>query len=222
MKRGASGRSAGRRQTRSHSRRSVQTTLQGATDIGANRQPVATFTYKHRAVDVKQVGAELGVRLCHTSQPSLRRGWERLNKEVKRRADVVGILPNEASIIRLIGAVLLEQNDEWLLQHRYMQIEGMAELAAPQIDSELAFVACSQKVANELADIKMLTSITTSPLTERLIYLMLVDGRYRKYPSRLHERLGEAADRQTANQSGSLARKSHRCLLAGLGPLGKK
>ena len=37
---------------------------------------------------------------------------ERLNKEVKRRADVAGIFPNEASIVRLIGAVLLEQNDE--------------------------------------------------------------------------------------------------------------
>jgi len=55
---------------------------------------------------------------------------ERLNKEVKRRADVVGIFPNEASIVRLIGAVLLEQNDEWQLQHRYMQVEAMAELAA--------------------------------------------------------------------------------------------
>ena len=62
---------------------------------------------------------------------------ERLNKEVKRRADVVGIFPNEASITRLIGAVLLEQNDEWLLQCRYMQIEGMAELALPLTDTEL-------------------------------------------------------------------------------------
>ena len=59
---------------------------------------------------------------------------ERLNKEVKRRADVVGIFPNEDSITRLIGAVLLEANDEWQLQPRYMQVEGMAELAAPQID----------------------------------------------------------------------------------------
>ena len=59
---------------------------------------------------------------------------EQLNKEVKRRADVVGIFPNEASITRLIGAVLLEQNDEWLIQCRYRQIEGMAKLAPPLID----------------------------------------------------------------------------------------
>jgi transposase-like protein len=55
----------------------------------------------------------------------------RIEKEVKRRADVVGIFPNEVAIIRLIGAVLLEQNDEWQLQHRYMQVEAMAELLAP-------------------------------------------------------------------------------------------
>jgi DNA-binding transcriptional MocR family regulator len=56
----------------------------------------------------------------------------------------------------------------------------------------VGFVACAQDIANELADIKMLTSITTSQFTERLIYLMLIDGHYRKYLSRLHERLGEA------------------------------
>ena len=56
---------------------------------------------------------------------------------VKRRADVVGIFPSEPSIIRLIGAVLLEQNDEWQLQHRYMQVEGMAGLVPLTIEGEI-------------------------------------------------------------------------------------
>ena len=50
------------------------------------------------------------------------------NKEVKRRSAVVGIFPCEASIVRLIGAVLMEQNDEWLLQDRYMPKESLARL----------------------------------------------------------------------------------------------
>ena len=55
---------------------------------------------------------------------------ERLNREVKRRADVVGIFPNEASIVRLIGAVLMEANDEWSLQHRYLSLEPLNDLAS--------------------------------------------------------------------------------------------
>jgi transposase-like protein len=63
---------------------------------------------------------------------------ERLNKEVKRRADVVGIFPNEDSIMRLIGAVLFEQNDEWQGQHRYMQVEAFAQIDAAESDMLLS------------------------------------------------------------------------------------
>ena len=56
---------------------------------------------------------------------------ERLNKEVKRRADVVGIFPSEGSIVRLISAVLLEANDKWQTYQHYMQTEPMARLMAP-------------------------------------------------------------------------------------------
>ncbi|QCI67739.1 IS256 family transposase [Phreatobacter stygius] len=83
-----------------------------------------TFPAQHRAK-------------LHSTNP-----LERLNGEIKRRTEVVGIFPNEAAITRLVGAILLEQNDEWAVQRaRYMTLETMNGLSDDPIVSLPAVAA---------------------------------------------------------------------------------
>jgi putative transposase len=79
-----------------------------------------------------EVLAYMGFPRAHTKQIHSTNPLERLNAEIKRRTDVVGIFPNEAAITRLVGALLLEQSDEWALQRRYMQLEGLQTLTDNQ------------------------------------------------------------------------------------------
>ena len=131
-----------------------QTTVVAAAIRQAFVQPdhaSATRTWRHVADQLRARWPKLGALmddaeadvLAYMAFPMRHRAklhstnpLERLNKEIKRRADVVGIFPSEDSITRLVGAVLLEQNDDWQLQHRYMQVEGMAELDASQLQED--------------------------------------------------------------------------------------
>ena len=73
--------------------------------------------------------AYMGFPVQHRAKLHSTDPLERLNGEIKRRAAVVGIFPNEDAVVRLIGALLLEQNDEWAVQRaRYMSLETITPL----------------------------------------------------------------------------------------------
>ncbi|CAP53971.1 IS256-like element ISGdi8 family transposase [Gluconacetobacter diazotrophicus] len=81
---------------------------------------------KRTEVDVL---AYMGFPREHWTQISSTNPIERVNREIKRRCDVIGIFPNDAAIIRLVGALMLEQNDEWAVCRRYMTLEGLAAIS---------------------------------------------------------------------------------------------
>jgi transposase-like protein len=64
----------------------------------------------------------------HWAQIASTNPLERVNREIKRRADVIGIFPNDGAITRLVGALMLETNDEWTVARRYMSLETLARV----------------------------------------------------------------------------------------------
>ncbi|KXV23419.1 IS256 family transposase [Gluconobacter oxydans] len=85
--------------------------------------------------------AYMGFPREHWTQISSTNPIERVNREIKRRCDVIGIFPNDAAIIRLVGALMLEQNDEWAVCRRYMTLEGLAAISHNQTISLPAVAA---------------------------------------------------------------------------------
>jgi transposase-like protein len=76
---------------------------------------------------------------------------ERFNREIGRRTDVVGIFPNDASLVRLVSMLAIEANDEWLVGRSYISKQSMAEILSATKDRALTMTNIDQEEVPELA-----------------------------------------------------------------------
>ena len=101
-------------------------TMQGPTavDTLAERFPKAAESMRRARGDVL---AFCAFPIAHWRKIWSNNPLERLNKEIKRRTNVVGIFPNDQAVIRLVGAVLADQHDDWIIARRYLTDTSLAE-----------------------------------------------------------------------------------------------
>ena len=132
--------------------------------IFAQPDPESVWAQHRRVVDhladlrmdtaadhLDQAGAEI-LAFAGFPKPNWRQVWsnnpqERLNKEIRRRTNVVGIFPTRASIIRLAGALLAEQHDEWAISRRYMSLDSLAQARIRLIEPEPEPAQLTEEVA---------------------------------------------------------------------------
>ena len=108
------------------------------------------------AVPVMEAARDDVLAFLHFPQEHWRKIWstnplERLNKEIKRRTNVVGIFPNDPAIVRLVGSQLLEQQEEWQLERRRFFSEAtMAKIPEPEEALELTDGERAEEVAGAI------------------------------------------------------------------------
>jgi putative transposase len=111
----------------------VAAQLQRVCEQLARRFPAAAELLEAAAAEITAFAA---FPVAHWRQIWSNNPQERLNREIRRRSDVVGIFPDREAIVRLVGMVLAEQHDEWAVARRYMSADSLAALARPRAELE--------------------------------------------------------------------------------------